>query len=65
MSKQELTTRYKIGDLDYVVTEMINHIISEYSKLTQQEYKTIHDWVGKVIQWKTKRETSTWTLPEN
>ena len=28
---------------------MINHIISKYSKLTQKEYKTGHDGVGKVI----------------
>ena len=33
------------GDRD----ETINHIISEYSKLKQKEYKTRHDWVGKVI----------------
>ena len=29
--------------------ETVNHIISEYRKLTQKEYKTWHDWVGKVI----------------
>ena len=29
--------------------ETINHIISECSKLVQKEYKTWHDWVGKVI----------------
>ena len=29
--------------------ETINHIISEWSKLAQKEYKTRHDWVGKVI----------------
>ena len=28
--------------------EMINHIISECSKLAQKEYKTRHDWVGKM-----------------
>ena len=33
------------GDRD----EMINHIISEYHKLAQKEYKTRHNWVGKVI----------------
>ena len=27
----------------------MNHIISECSKLAQKEYKTRHDWVGKVI----------------
>ena len=32
------------GDSD----ETINHIISECSKLAQKEYKTTHDWVGKV-----------------
>ena len=29
--------------------ETINHIISECSKLAQEEYKARHDWVGKVI----------------
>ena len=33
------------GDRD----ETINHIISECSKLAQKEYKTRHDWVGKVF----------------
>ena len=33
------------GDRD----ESINNIISEYSKLAQKEYKTRHDWVGKMI----------------
>ena len=31
---------------------MINHIITEYSKLAQKEYKTRQDWIGKVIYWK-------------
>ena len=31
--------------------ETINHIISKCSKLSQKEYKTRHDWVGKVIHW--------------
>ena len=31
--------------------ETINHIISEYNKLAQKEYKARHDWVGKVIYW--------------
>ena len=30
----------------------MNHIISECSKLAQKEYKTRHNWVGKVIPWK-------------
>ena len=28
-----------------------HHIISECSKLVEKEYKTRHDWVGKVIHW--------------
>ena len=35
------------GDRD----ETINHIISECSKLAQNEYKARHDCVGKVIHW--------------
>ena len=35
------------GDRD----KTINHIISECSKLAPKEYKTRHDWVGKVIHW--------------
>ena len=31
--------------------EMINHIISEWSKLAQKEYKARHDGVGEVIHW--------------
>ena len=31
--------------------ETINHILSECSKLAQKEYKTRHNWVGKVIHW--------------
>ena len=56
--------------------ETINHIISECSKLAQKEYKTRHDWVGKVIQWEMWKKskfdhTNTWYIhnpalvPEN
>ena len=31
--------------------ETVNYIVSEDSKLEQKEYKTRHDWVGKVIHW--------------
>ena len=31
--------------------KIINHIISKYRKLAQNECKTKHDWVGKVIHW--------------
>ena len=30
---------------------MINHIIYEYCKVEQKEYKTRHDWMGKGIHW--------------
>ena len=30
---------------------MISHIISECSNLAQNENKTKHDWVGKLIHW--------------
>ena len=36
--------------------ETINHIISERSKLAQKEYKTRHDWVGKVIHWEMRKK---------
>ena len=35
------------GDRD----ETMNHIISKCRKLAQKEYKTRHNWVGKVIHW--------------
>ena len=35
------------GDRD----ETTNQIINKSSKLSQKEYKTKHDWVGKVIHW--------------
>ena len=35
------------GDRD----EIINHIISECSKLPQKKYKTRYNWAGKVIHW--------------
>ena len=40
------------GDSD----ETINNIISECSKLAQKEYKTIFDWVCKVIHWEMCRK---------
>ena len=40
------------GDRD----ETINIIISECSKLVQKEYKTRHDWVGKVTHWEMCKE---------
>ena len=31
--------------------EMINHIISECTKIAQKKYKTRSEWLGKVIHW--------------
>ena len=36
--------------------ETINLILSECSKLAQKEYKTRHDWAGKVIHWEMYRK---------
>ena len=48
IDKTQQKSKYRLcGDRD----ETINHIISEWSKLAQKEYKTRHDWVGKVIHW--------------
>ena len=30
---------------------MIDHNVCECSKLAQKQYKTRHEWVGKVIHW--------------
>ena len=46
--KTQQNSKYRLcGDRD----ETINHIISECSKLAQKEYKTRHNWAGKVIHW--------------
>ena len=44
--------KYRLcGDRD----ETINQIIRKCSKLVQNEYKTKHDWVGKVIHWESRK----------
>ena len=35
--------------------EIINHIVSECSKLAQTEYKRRHNWVGRRIHWEICR----------
>ena len=46
IDKMQLNSKSMLcGDRD----ETINRIISECSKLAQKEYKTRHDWMGKVI----------------
>ena len=53
IDKTQQTGKFRLcGDRD----EMINYIISECSKLSQKEYKTIHNWVGKVIYWELCKE---------
>ena len=43
--------------------ETINHIISEYRKLIQKEYKIWHDWVGKWSAWNCARNLNLALLP--
>ena len=48
IDKTQQNSKYRLcGDRD----ETISHIISEFSKLAQKEYKTRQDWLGKVIHW--------------
>ena len=52
------------GDRD----ETIYHIISECSKLARKEYKSRHDWVGKIIHWELCKKfqfdhTNKWYIP--
>ena len=35
--------------------DTINHIVSEYSKHTQREYKRRHAWIGRRIHWEICR----------
>ena len=45
--KQQNSKRSLCDDRD----KTINYIIGECCKLTQKEYKTRNDWVGKMIHW--------------
>ena len=57
MPQEPITSKQKliictIVNVGYVVTdETFNNIISECRKLVQKEYKTRHDWMGRVIHW--------------
>ena len=44
----------------YREDEKINQIFSEYSKLAQKEYKTIHNWVRKVIYRELRKRCNKW-----
>ena len=35
--------------------ETVNHMISVCRQLAPKEYKTRHDWVGKVIYWELRK----------
>ena len=64
IDKTQQNSKYRLcGDRD----ETINNIICECSKLAQKEYKTRHDWVGKVIHWEmckkfTFDQTNKWFM---
>ena len=48
IDKTQQNTKCRLcGDRD----ETFHHIISKCNKLAQKEYKTRHDWVGKLIHW--------------
>ena len=48
IEKTQQNRKYRLyGDRD----ETINHIISKCGKLAQKEYRSRHDWVGRVIHW--------------
>ena len=38
------------------VNKTINHLLSEYSKMAQKEYKRRHDWIAKRIHWEVYRK---------
>ena len=50
--------------------ETLNHIISKSSQQTENEYKTRHSWLGKVIQWELCKKlksdhTTKWYIPKS
>ena len=36
--------------------EIVNHVLSECSKLTQKDYNKPHDWFGTKIPWEICRK---------
>ena len=38
------------------VDESIDHIVNDFSKLAQKEYKRRHDNLGKIVHWKLARK---------
>ena len=49
------------GDID----EMNNHMIYKCNELTQNEYKTKHDCLRKVIQWELYKKLKFAILPKD
>ena len=49
IDKTQQNSKYRLW---CYIDETTNQMIRECSKLAQKEYKTRHDWVGKVIHWK-------------
>ena len=48
IDKTQQNSRFRLyGERD----DIINHILSECSKLARKEYKTRHDWVSMLIHW--------------
>ena len=52
IDKTQQNSKCRLCDRD----KTINHITSECSKLAQKEYKTRHDWIGKVIHWEMSKK---------
>ena len=53
MTRQKSIKPWRIGSVGYLVTGVwrLTTWLSECSKLAENEYKTKHDLVGKVIHW--------------
>ena len=55
LDKTQQNNKYRLwGDRD----EPINCLTSECSKIAHKEYKTRHEWVGKVIQWELSKKVT-------
>ena len=55
--KAKIAVTQQNNKVGYVVIESKrNHKIRERSKLAQKEYKTRHEWIGKVIHWELCKE---------
>ena len=48
LKNMQQNIRYRLCQDRY---ETINHIMSEYNKFAQKEYRTRHEWASNVIHW--------------